>query len=60
MTAVLRYTPVTLPPSAAPEHFETFGRVVEGFDPASYSAEQMDEIVDKLFEVRLVCPPLSR
>lgn len=51
MAATLSYSPVPLPASAAPEYFESFGRVVQGFDPASYTPEQMKEIVDKLYEV---------
>jgi hypothetical protein len=54
MVATLSYTPVPLPASAAPEYFKSFGRVVEGFDPASYTSEQMKEIVDKLYEVCVV------
>lgn len=43
--------PLPLPESADPTKFTNFGREVKGFDPATFSPEQFEELKDALYKV---------
>lgn len=55
MTSTLSYSPLPLPSSANPVFFQNLGREVKGFDPASMTDSQLEEIQEKLYKVS---PPL--
>ncbi|WVQ79542.1 hypothetical protein IAT38_001641 [Cryptococcus sp. DSM 104549] len=44
------YSSIPVPASANPEFFKDFGRKVDGFDPATVTDDQMQEIVDMLYK----------
>jgi hypothetical protein len=47
------YSPIPAPASANLAYFKDFGRRVDGFDPANVTGEQMNEIMDMLYKVRV-------
>lgn len=47
------YVPLTLPASADPSFFATFGKEVKGVtDPGNLTSEQFNELQDALYKVR--------
>lgn len=47
----LSFTPLQTSPQADPKYFTEFGRQVHGFDPATKTDAQMDEIIEALYKV---------
>ena len=50
----IQSVPFTLPPSADPSKFSTFGREVIGIDPGNLSSSDFAEIQGLLYEVPIL------